>query len=184
MAEIQPYPDSVIVASVVCMNTLNAVPTSTHGSVVPPILAFLTSLVIEVAEPLEVGPTIEGTRRVIPIQGGTASGPRLNGRILPGGADFQLLKSETLTELEAKYVIETTSGERIYVANFGLRTGSPEDISALVRGEEVPPERIYFRCTPRLLSAGEEWAWLASRILLGVGTRLPAEVRLDIWIVE
>ncbi|GAA4379768.1 DUF3237 domain-containing protein [Paeniglutamicibacter cryotolerans] len=166
------------------MDTPSTAQISAHGSANPPRLVFLASLSIEVATPIEVGPTLEGTRRVIPIQGGTVSGPRLNGRILPGGADFQLLTSDTLTELEAKYVIETTSGERIYVANFGLRTGTPEDIAALVRGEEVPPERIYFRCTPRLLSAGEEWGWLASRIILGVGTRLPTEVRLELWIVE
>ena len=97
--------------------------------------------------------------------------------MLAGGADFQLLRSATLTELEAKYAIETDSGERIYINNFGIRTGSPEDIAALVRNEPVPPERIYFRCSPRALAGGPEWSWLSSRILLGSGTRLPDQVR-------
>lgn len=149
-----------------------------------PGLTFLASVAVEVAEPIEVGETAEGTRRIIPITGGTVSGPKLNGRVLAGGADFQLLRSSTMTELEAKYAIETDSGERIYINNFGIRTGSPEDIAALVRNEPVPPERIYFRCSPRALAGGPEWSWLSSRILVGSGTRLPAQVRLDIWVVD
>jgi hypothetical protein len=149
-----------------------------------PGLTFLASIAVEVSEPIEVGDTAEGIRRIIPITGGTVSGPRLNGRVLAGGADFQLLRSSTMTELEAKYAIETDSGERIYINNFGIRTGSPEDIAALVRNEPVPPERIYFRCSPRALAGGPEWSWLSSRILVGSGTRLPAQVRLDIWVVD
>lgn len=149
-----------------------------------PATTFLATFVVDVAEPLEIGNTAEGARRVIPIQGGTVSGPRLQGRILAGGADFQLLRSATVTELEAKYAVETDSGERIYVTNFGIRSGSAEDIAALVRGEQVPGERIYFRCTPRLLSGGPEWAWLSSRILLGSGTRLPTQVRIDVWVLD
>lgn len=171
-----------IVGNVFDMDSLNTA--QGDFAATPPNLTFLASLSIEVDTPLEVGATLEGTRRVIPIVGGRVTGPLLNGKVLPGGADFQLLKSATLTELEAKYVIETNTGERIYISNFGLRTGAPADIAALVRGESVPPERIYFRCTPRLLSSGDEWGWLSSRILIGVGTRLPDEVRLDIWIVE
>src|SRR6185312_13832137 len=139
---------------------------------VPPVpsapgLTFLASIAVEVSEPIEVGETAEGVRRIIPITGGTVTGPQLNGRVLAGGADFQLLRSATLTELEAKYAIETDAGERTYINNFGTRTGSPEDIAALVRNEPVPPERIYFRCSPRALAGGPEWSWLSSRILLG-----------------
>ncbi|MCQ1945721.1 MULTISPECIES: DUF3237 domain-containing protein [unclassified Arthrobacter] len=156
----------------------DAQPPSTPGMV------FLATFVIDIGEPLEIGPTTEGTRRLIPILGGTVRGPLLNGKVLPGGADFQLLRSATLTELEAKYSIETDSGERIYVTNFGVRSGSAEDIAALVRGDEVDPARIYFRCTPRLLSGGPEWAWLSSRILVGSGTRLPSAVRISIWVLD
>ncbi|HEX2246492.1 MAG TPA: DUF3237 family protein, partial [Arthrobacter sp.] len=116
--------------------------------------------------------------------GGTVEGPALNGKVLPAGADFQILKSGTLTELQAQYAIETDDGDRIYVSNFGLRSGSADDIAALVRGESVPPERIYFRCSPRLSSAGERWAWLASKIIVGTGERHPNAVRLNLFVVE
>lgn len=151
---------------------------------VPPTLTFLATIQVEVGEPFEIGPTPEGVRRVIPITGGRVEGPRLNGTVVPMGADYQLLLSDTVTELEAKYAIETTEGERIYVSNLGIRSGSAEDIARLVRGEPVDPERIYFRCTPRLLSSGPEWSWLSTRILVGSGRRHPDRVELDVFVVE
>ncbi|WP_312182721.1 DUF3237 domain-containing protein [Arthrobacter sp.] len=148
-------------------------------------LTFLATISVQVGEPIEVGRTSAGLRRVIPILGGKVEGPQLRGTVLPAGADFQILRSSTLTELEAKYVLETDSGERLYVNNFGLRTGSEADISALLRGEPVDPARIYFRCTPRIEApAGGVWEWLSSRVLVGTGIRLPDEVRLDISVVE
>lgn len=151
----------------------------------PPIprLSYLATVRVEVGPPIDVGLTPDGFRRIIPITGGTVEGPALRGRVLPAGADFQLLKSETLTELQANYAIETDEGERIYVSNFGLRSGSPENIARLVRGEKVDPERIYFRCTPRMASEGT-WGWLGSRILVGSGERHPDSVHLHFHVVE
>ena len=138
---------------------------------------------VEVGAPLEIGRTEDGVRRIIPIVGGSVEGLDLRGRVLPAGADFQSLKSDTLTDLQANYAIETDAGERIYVSNFGLRSGSPEDIAALVRGDAVPPERIYFRCVPRLQSEGR-WAWLGSRIIVGTGERHPDSVHLHLYVVD
>lgn len=134
--------------------------------------------------PVEVGATDAGYRRVIPIVGGSASGPELNGIIDPVGADFQLLVSETTTHLEARYVLKSDSGERIYISNFGIRTGDPEDINRLVRGEPVDPDRIYFRCTPRMESPGPDWSWLARRILVGSGRRFQDRVEIDVFVLE
>ncbi|MBD8044672.1 DUF3237 domain-containing protein [Arthrobacter sp. Sa2BUA2] len=150
-----------------------------------PSLTFLATISVRVGEPIEIGSTSAGVRRIIPILGGKVEGPELRGTVLPAGADYQLLRTATLTELEAKYAIETDGGERLYVNNFGLRSGSEADIAALLRGEPVDPARIYFRCAPRIEApAGGAWAWLSSRILIGTGIRLPDEVRLEISVVE
>ncbi|MBO0594960.1 DUF3237 domain-containing protein [Nesterenkonia sp. E16_7] len=146
-----------------------------------PELEFLCRFEILVGQPIEVGTTHAGGRRVIPILGGKATGPKLSGSILPGGADFQLLRSETVTDLDARYVIEADNGERIYVTNQALRSGSADDISSLVRGEHVPAERIYFRCSPRFEVAGRELAWLESTVVVGSGARNPGAVVIDLW---
>lgn len=150
----------------------------------PPKLTFLATVSVQVDVPVEVGRTLDGRRRIIPIAGGSVVGPRLRGRVLPAGADFQVLRTDTLTELKAEYAIETEDGERIHVSNFGLRSGSPQDIATLMRGETVDPDRIYFRCSPRLEPAGERWSWLRSRIVVGTGERHPDEVRLALFVVD
>lgn len=149
-----------------------------------PALDYLTRLEVLVDTPVEVGQTHAGTRRMIPILGGSASGPELSGQILPGGADFQVLRSETVTDLDARYVIESDTGERVFVTNLAYRTGSPEDVAALVRGEQVPEERIYFRCAPRFEVAGPELAWLESTLVIGSGRREPGRVVIDLWAVR
>jgi hypothetical protein len=149
-----------------------------------PALTFLASVEVVVGPPVDAGPTPEGRRRIIPILGGTVTGPELTGSVLPAGADFQVLRSETLTELRAQYAIETDDGDRIYVENFGLRSGTAADIAALVRGEPVPPDRIYFRCTPRMSTTSARWTWLTERIIIGTGVRHPDTVRLDLYVVD
>lgn len=149
-----------------------------------PALRYLATITALVDEPVELGDMPGGPRRIIPIRGGSISGPDISGRVLPGGADFQILRSETTTSLEARYAIETDDGTRISVENHGIRTGSPDDIAALVAGRPVPPERIYFRCVPQLTASGERWGWLSDRILVGSGVRHPDRVELTVYVVE
>src|SRR5947209_8285890 len=88
-----------------------------------PALSFVADIRVDVGEPVTIGHTGAGLRRVIPILGGSVQGPRLAGRVVPGGADFQNLRTDGVMELEAKYVLEATNGALIYVVNRGLRRG-------------------------------------------------------------
>jgi Protein of unknown function (DUF3237) len=47
-----------------------------------PSLLHIADLSVEVAEPIVVGETSEGLRRIIPILGGSVSGPPARGRNL------------------------------------------------------------------------------------------------------
>ena len=149
-----------------------------------PGLTFLAELSVAVGDPIDVGPTPEGHRRVIPITGGTVSGPTLNGRVLPGGADYQLLHTPILTELDARYVLETGDGDRIFVHNSALRHGSAQDIERLNRGEAVDAASIYFRCWPRLTAAAPEWDWLNTRLAVGTGERHPDRVVIRVFLID
>lgn len=111
-------------------------------------------------------------------------GPALNGTVLPGGADFQVLHSPELTELDARYVVEADDGALIHVHNNALRHGSAADIARLNRGEEVDPGAIYFRCSLRFSTASEEWVWLNHVIAVGTGERYPDSVRIAVFIVR
>lgn len=149
-----------------------------------PNLQHVADLHIQVATPIEIGETGLGARRVIPITGGRVVGPKLNGVILNAGADFQIIRPDGLTELEAKYVIEVEGGGRVYIDNFGLRFGSPEAIDRLKRGLPVDPAQIYFRCTPRFETSVDSLRWLTRTIFVGSGARYPDRVEIGIWQVD
>jgi hypothetical protein len=135
----------------------------------------------EVADILSLGPTPYGERRIINILGGPVEGPKLNGRILPGGADWQIIRSDGVADLKARYTIETEAGARILVASDGMRHGPPEVIARLARGEPVDPSLYYFRTVMRFETADPGVAWLNKIIALGRGIREARLVRIDVF---
>jgi hypothetical protein len=78
---------------------------------------------------------------------GSFAGERLSGRVLPGGADWQVIRADGVADLDARYALETTDGALIYVRNRGYRHGPPEVLRALAEGREVDPTRT--TCAPR-----------------------------------
>ena len=141
-----------------------------------PRLKFFADLRVEVGAPQQVGQTVHGLRRLIPITGGTAKGDGWSARVLPGGADFQLIVNDRLSELDARYVLETDAGDFIYVQNRAVRSGPPELIARLVRGEPVDPEQIYFRCSPSFETAAPALSWMGERLFVGTGASYPDAV--------
>jgi hypothetical protein len=135
----------------------------------------------EVGEIQRFGNTPYGERRVIDIIGGRVYGPRLTGRILPGGTDRQIIRTDGATDLTARYSIETDSGGRILVNSDGLRHGPAEVLAAIARGDQVPPDRYYFRTTMRFETADPACDWLNRIIALATGTRERRGVRLDVF---
>lgn len=144
---------------------------------------FVGQVDVTVGPPLIVGAGPVGERRVIPILGGTVNGVRLNGEVLPGGADFQLIRPDGVAEIEARYVLRLSDGALVYVVNRGLRHAAPEDMARLLRGEPVPPERVYFRTAPAFETAAPEHSWLTRSLFVGVGERRPDAVRIRIFAV-
>ena len=147
-----------------------------------PTLEHVADLTIDIGEAVEIGSTPLGTRRVIPILGGRATGPRLTGAVRPGGADFQVLRPDGVTELQARYVVATAEG-LVYVENSGIRHGSPEAMERLRRGELVDPSEIYFRTTPRFETAAESLRWLTTRLFVAAAARFPDRVELSVYVV-
>jgi uncharacterized protein DUF3237 len=141
-----------------------------------PALAPFADLEVKVGAPIEIGRVAGGVRRIVPILGGRCVGRAFTARVLPGGADFQLIVSETMARLEARYVLETDGGERIYVHNDAIRTAAPAAMARLVRGEPVDPADVYFRCAPRFECAAPALAWIGERVFVGVGVRRPQVV--------
>jgi hypothetical protein len=97
-------------------------------------------------------------------------------RVLAGGADFQLIVSERMAELDARYTIETDGGDLIFVQNRAVRTATPDVMTKLMRGEPVAPALVYFRCSPSFETASASLAWITERLFIGTGARHPDKV--------
>lgn len=149
----------------------------------PPTLEFFAQLSVLVDRPQEVGQTVHGMRRLIPILGGEARGVDWSARVLPGGADFQLIVNPRLAELDARYVMETDAGDLIYVQNRAVRVAAPEVMSRLIRGEAVDPQLIYFRCSPSFETASPTLGWISERLFVGTGVRRPDRVEMQFFTV-
>ena len=141
-----------------------------------PQLKFFADLSVRVDKPQEVGQTHHGVRRLIPILGGEVQGDGWTARVLTGGADFQLILNPRMAELDARYMLETDGGDLIFVQNHAVRTATPEVMAKLIRGEPVPPEAVYFRCTPSFETASASLGWITERLFVGTGARHPDRV--------
>jgi hypothetical protein len=147
-------------------------------------LALAFKMAITLAPIKDLGTTPLGHRRIIDITGGTVSGAKLKGTVLPGGADWQYTRNDNVTYLDARYTIEADDGALIYVSNQGYRHGQKKIIERLRRGEVVEDGSYYFRCTPWFETSATKYDWLNRTIFLGTGHRDPNAVRLKIFEVK
>jgi len=85
-----------------------------------PSLEFAFEEIVTLGPPVNLGKTGHGGRTIIPITGGSFSGPAIRGTVLPGGWDWQLLRSDGCTELEADYMLRAEDGTVINVVNKGV----------------------------------------------------------------
>ena len=141
---------------------------------------YVFSLVIKVGAPIVAGDIGWGIRRIIPVLGGEVHGPDMRGTILASGADFQVIRPNGFTELEAKYAFQMDDGAIVYIENIGIRFGPREALDRIARGESVDPSLIYFRSVPKFETGSEKYRWLMEHLFIGSGARHPDRVELDV----
>jgi len=137
-----------------------------------------------VGAPLEIGQVPGGRRRIVSIVGGTFEGPGIKGKVVPGGADWQMIRADGFSELDTRYVLETDKGQIIYVQNAGMRHAAPAVMEKLLKGETVDPKLVYFRTVPTFETAAPDLQWLTRAVFIGTGERYPSEVVIRFWRVE
>jgi hypothetical protein len=144
--------------------------------------AFTARILVD--RPLVVGRTHQGERRVINVLGGSVTGPRLSATVLPGGADWQIVRPDGSALLEARYTLRTEDEALVYVSNTGIRRGPADVLARLAAGEDVDPALYYFRSFPRFETGHPAYAWPNDSLFLASGRREPAAVLLDVFLVN
>jgi hypothetical protein len=115
---------------------------------------LLMTLDVELKAPIvTVGKTDRGFLRLIPITGGTFSGDKLRGRVVPGGYDWNLQVDGERTRVHARYALMTDDGAAISVDNEGWLDARCPDRAVIT--------------TPRLEAAAGKYDFLNGRVFLG-----------------
>lgn len=150
----------------------------------PPKTEFLMHLRAELQPPQDVGDTPLGPRHIFYVSGGSFSGPRVKGQVLPGGGDWVLVRKDGVSQLDVRITLRSDDGCMIFVNYRGL-VDIPSDIRArIAKGEDVPADRYYFRITPVFETGCQKLAWINRLIAVGVGKKSSTGVTYDIFAVR
>lgn len=147
----------------------------------PPPLRFVMELRVEVGPPVELGENFGNARRFVPITGGSFNGPKIQGAVLAGGADWQYTRPDGATVLEARYALRSDAGALISVVNRGVRHGAPGFAAMIAAGRHVPPSQYYFMTAPLFESSAPELAWLSRTLFIGQAEREVDCVLVRVW---
>jgi hypothetical protein len=145
-----------------------------------PLLEFAFRITADLGPIQELGSFDGARRRIIPIVGGTVAGPRLNGLVMTGGADWQAVAADGTAHAHARYWLQAGDGSVIGVENVGIRHGPRDVLERLFADEAVNPKEYYFRSTPSFAATGYH-AWLSRTIFVCTGARTRNQVILDTY---
>jgi len=140
---------------------------------------LLYVLTAETGPPVSSGRDAAGERRVIPILGGAFEG-KISGVVVPGGADWQVIRPDGLVDIDARYHLETAEGGVIEVRSRGMRWAEPAIDRRLAAGELVDPALYYFRSIMRFSTAAPELQWLTRLIATASGRRVAGGVQFRV----
>jgi hypothetical protein len=149
-----------------------------------PRLTRVYRLEAAVGEPLDLGDVSQGHRRIIPLTGGTFTGPELNGQLLPGvSADWQIVLPDGTTLGDIRYTLQTDDGALLYVQSRGVRYGSAEVLARLGRGDDVDASEYTFRTSTQIETASRALDWLNKGVFISVGGRRQGGVIYETYLV-
>ena len=137
---------------------------------------FLFGLSLEVGSPTFLGRTPAGERRVIGVEGGTFSGPHLEGRVLPGGSDWIVVREDGVLIQDVRIALQTQDDHTLLMSYRGMRHGPGDTLQRLDRGEYVDPSEYYFRTIPIFEAPEGKYDWLNKLMAFAVGRREPGGV--------
>jgi uncharacterized protein DUF3237 len=150
-----------------------------------PRLTSIYRLEAAVGQPLDLGETPQGHRRIVPLTGGAFVGPDLRGKLLPGAsADWQTVLPDGTALGDIRYTLQTDAGDLLYVQSRGVRHGSAEVLGRLGRGEDVDASEYTFRTSTQIEATAPDIDWLNKGIFISVGGRQPGVVIYETYLVE
>ena len=149
-----------------------------------PRLTLVYRLDATLGEPLDLGQVTQGHRRIVPLTGGTFSGPELTGTLIGGvSADWQIVLPDGTALGDIRYTLKTDGGALLYVHSQSVRHGASEVLARLARGDDVNASEYTFRAWTQIETAATELDWLNKGIFIAVGGRQAGAVTYETYLV-
>jgi hypothetical protein len=152
----------------------------------PPQLEFAFRIEIELTPRMRFGPTFWGMERgFVGVLGGTVSGPRLNGRVVPhSGGDWPTIRSDHTVKFEARYLLEADDGTTIELQNRGIRHGSREVLERLQNYQPVDAAQYYASVSPTFDAPEGPHDWLCRTMFVGKVDRAADRAVFSYWAIS
>lgn len=147
----------------------------------------LFTLRAELAPREDAGPGPIGSRSFNAVVRGTFEGPKLRGQVLPGSADWMLVRPDGSMLMDARAVLKTDDGAVIHMS-YGGRIVIPPELMGEVRDparrEAIDPARYYLRTQPTFETGAGPYAWLNNVVAVGRGFLLAGGIGYDVFEVR
>jgi hypothetical protein len=164
---------------------IRLVATAMENRLPDPRLKRVFRLEATLGEPHDLGDAGRGRRRIVPLTGGTFTGPELSGKLLPGAsADWQVVLPDGTVFVDVRQTLQTDDGALLYVQSRGVRHGPAEVLARLGRGESVDPDEYTFRTATWIEAAAPEFDWLNKGVFVSVAGRRPGGVIYETYLVS
>lgn len=139
---------------------------------------------LQLAPPQAIGPVPGDVRLDFPIVGGQITGPRLQGSVKPGGADFGTLRTDGVFLVGVRGTLESSDGALIEIIYTGVMDLGPDGYEKFLKGEAPP--NVAVRATPRFRAAHPAYTWMnrLQCISIGQATLATPEVLFDVYALK
>jgi hypothetical protein len=116
------------------------------------------------------GMTSAGHRRVVSIVGGRIF-DGVHAEVLPGGADWQVVRPDGTIEIDTRYTARTADGALLHLRTHGIRAGSPAVLEALLHGADVPATEYSFRLHVTVETSAPAYDSLQRELIVAAAAR-------------
>jgi hypothetical protein len=145
---------------------------------------FLFEMHADLDPPQELGRTPYGERKIYNVRQGQFSGPRMRGKILPGGADWLITRNDDSSALDVRITFQTDDDALIYVTYRGIVHLPSAAQAKWEAGESLQWPDYYFRVAPFFETSADEYLWLNNLIAIGVGEFTSNRVEYTVYAVK
>ncbi|WP_321876812.1 DUF3237 domain-containing protein [Paraburkholderia bannensis] len=119
-----------------------------------PVAQLVMEISCDLAPTMALGNSPIGERRMVPIVGGSFSGPGIHGVVLAGGADRQLVRQDGFKQLSATYELKTDDGAVISVSNH-----------VLAPAQRAPGQAVFSNID--LVAPEGKYGWINDNVYVG-----------------